>query len=677
MKKEKKIKNSTDPVSISCTKKILDQMTNSICKIKTKGANATGFFCRTQLEANENIDFLMTNYHVLDEQFYNENKEINLLLNDDTEALVIDLTFKRRKYFNKEYDIALIELKEIDKVKNYLELDDNLFKGNENVFYEEKSIYLMGYPNGKKACVSYGLLTNINESNITHTCSTENGSSGSPILNLENNKVIGIHKEGSVIYNFNLGTFLKNPLDDFYEKNGLKKKVKKNDEENYKKNNISNLQLIPNKNIKEDKSIKKSNNNTNIDKNIKLDSTVIWIDKNIDNEENAKFIEKLESTFGLNIGLFKDINNALHYIQTLHFKETKVIISGSFYKEFLEKFKEKIKYLCIAPKVIVFTGNSQKFFKYNKEYQNKENIFYTFGGVATTFEEIIRFLKNENQIDKKIEPQKFLEKEPLVQLNKLEESEYMFYFLDSKEKMSLPILFESLLDKTSIDNLENYTLFLFNTYSNKNKDIKLLLGSIIYMKNIPLEILSKYYARLINIESDFYKDLGKDLRLGIINKYLPLIRTLYDGVKLKSLPLTGEHILYRASPISFDEIKKIIYLIKNGIKNPPLIIFSKTFLSFTKDKRIANSFLEHALKFNYDNKKITKALFILEKDDNLNKNYFTHVDPKEISIFPNEKEVLFFPFSAFEIKEIKEAKLHDEIIYEIKLLYLGKYSIKK
>ena len=246
MKKEKKIKTSVDPVSISSTKKILDQMINSICKIKIKKANATGFFCRTQLETNENIDFLMTNYHVLDKQFYKENKEINLLLNDDTEALVIDLTFNRRTYFNKDFDVALIELKELDKVKNYLELDDNLFKENEKVFYEDISIYLMGYPNGKKACVSYGLLTNINENNITHTCLTENGSSGSPILNLENNKVIGIHKEGSVTFNFNLGTFLKYPLNDFYEKNGIiRKKNNKIDEKDDKINNISNLPLIP------------------------------------------------------------------------------------------------------------------------------------------------------------------------------------------------------------------------------------------------------------------------------------------------------------------------------------------------------------------------------------------------------------------------------------------------
>ena len=218
MKKEKKIKNSIDPVSISCTKKILDQMMNCICKIKIQGANGTGFFCRTQFEQNENIDFLMTNYHVLDEKYCEENKEINLLLNDDTEALIIDLTIKRRTYFNEDYDIALIEIKEIDKVNNFLELDDNLFKGKEKVFYEEKSVYVLQYPNGKIACVSYGLLINIDEYNITHTCSTENGSSGSPILNLENNKVIGIHKEGSTVFNFNFATFLKYPLEKFIEK---------------------------------------------------------------------------------------------------------------------------------------------------------------------------------------------------------------------------------------------------------------------------------------------------------------------------------------------------------------------------------------------------------------------------------------------------------------------------
>ena len=40
---------------------------------------------------------------------------------------------------------------------------------------------------------------------------------------------------------------------------------------------------------------------------------------------------------------------------------------------------------------------------------------------------------------------------------------------------------------------------------------------------------------------------------------------------------------------------------------------------------------------------------------------------------PSEREVLFFPFSSFEVKEIKDIKIGYETEYEIKLLYLGKY----
>ena len=174
-----KIKGSADPVSISKTRKILDQMINCICKIKIKGANGTGFFCRIPFLENEIMDCLMTNYHVLNEKYFEENKEINILLNDDSKALAIDLGIKRKKYLNKKYDLVLIELKERDKIKNFLELDDNLFKKNEKIFYEEKSIYVLQYPNGKNACVSYGLLKSFNTikiSDVQHTCSTENGS---------------------------------------------------------------------------------------------------------------------------------------------------------------------------------------------------------------------------------------------------------------------------------------------------------------------------------------------------------------------------------------------------------------------------------------------------------------------------------------------------------------------
>ena len=140
---------------------------------------------------------LMTNYHILNEIYYTQNKALYLNLNDEKELKVIDLTLERKRYFSKEYDLTLIELKDIDiDENNCLDLDDNLFKDKINSYFKEKSVYILHYPFGKKAAVSYGFSIEIENSDIKHSCNTEHGSSGSPILNLSNNKVIGIHKYG-------------------------------------------------------------------------------------------------------------------------------------------------------------------------------------------------------------------------------------------------------------------------------------------------------------------------------------------------------------------------------------------------------------------------------------------------------------------------------------------------
>ena len=46
-----------------------------------------------------------------------------------------------------------------------------------------------------------------------HNCTTDNGSFGAPILNLQTNKVIGIHNKSSI--NYNIGTLLKLPIKEF------------------------------------------------------------------------------------------------------------------------------------------------------------------------------------------------------------------------------------------------------------------------------------------------------------------------------------------------------------------------------------------------------------------------------------------------------------------------------
>ena len=68
----------------------------------------------------------------------------------------------------------------------------NIF--NEKEYYENKSIYLLQYLYKKEIHVSYGYINEINDKKeIKYICYTDNGSIGSPILNIKNNKVIGIH----------------------------------------------------------------------------------------------------------------------------------------------------------------------------------------------------------------------------------------------------------------------------------------------------------------------------------------------------------------------------------------------------------------------------------------------------------------------------------------------------
>ena len=88
-----------------------------------------------------------------------------------------------------------------------------------------------------KVAVSYGIIKEINkeeEYDFNHYCSTTKGSSGSPILNLSNNKVVGIHKFASN-EEFNIGAFLYYPLKEFIDKYKMNEKEKEKKKERRKR----------------------------------------------------------------------------------------------------------------------------------------------------------------------------------------------------------------------------------------------------------------------------------------------------------------------------------------------------------------------------------------------------------------------------------------------------------
>ena len=392
-----------------------------------------------------------------------------------------------------------------------------------------------------------------------------------------------------------------------------------------------------------------------------VEINVIWIDTNIDNEENKFYCKSLGLMDSLIVKLFNNVNEAIEYMKQIKFQETKIIVSGRLYSDLIIKFKENIIDMLFAPKIIVFTSNEKRFIENNEEYKDEENIFYTFGGVATDFQTVKQFIINE----RKVSFTKILNKSNIFSNYPLS-----FEYIDNKEKLYLPIFFKFLIDKIPNVNLEQYTKLLNEKYTQKIDKLKLLLDSIKSMANIPIEILSKYYLRLYSSKTSFYNEINKDLRENKTEKYLPLIKILYEAIKLKSFPLAFKYTLYKEAKLSKGEINKMKTYMGIKIKGlPSLVLFSKSFLLFSKEKLI----VEERLKNEKIEDNFSKIIFILEKDDNLDNDLSTHADIENISFFPEDKEVLFFPFSSFEIKDIKEISIGDGKGYEVRIIYLAKY----
>jgi surface protein len=226
MEKEKLLEKYPLPITINGTKTILEQMEKYICRIENKNGNGTGFFCKIPC-GNEEIKVMITNNHVINEEILKNAKKIKVTLNDNKIKKSILLKDKKI-YTSIKYDTTIIEINPAkDKIDDYLELDEDIFDEDFNIF--NKSVYILQYPlyqDEQKAAVSFGILNTIeNDYNINHYCSTDYGSSGSPIMKLSNKKVIGIHKEGAIKFNYNKGTFLKYPIIEFLNeiKNDKKK----------------------------------------------------------------------------------------------------------------------------------------------------------------------------------------------------------------------------------------------------------------------------------------------------------------------------------------------------------------------------------------------------------------------------------------------------------------------
>ena len=226
----KKNKYSIDSVDIDNIKIIEKQMKHCICRIKNGDKIYNGFFCNIEQNKENKIRGLFTLYDIINDNDIKEKKSIELFFNNNKEYKLIKLDNNRKIYSDKNQGIRIFIIQNNDNInndKNYLDLDDGLFK--KNISYNNKSIYIIQNQKGNKASVTFGNIREINDSKISHICKVLNNSEDSPILNLSNNKVIGIQ-------NNNGGLFLRAIIQDL---NNAKLKINNKEIENLvNKNNI-------------------------------------------------------------------------------------------------------------------------------------------------------------------------------------------------------------------------------------------------------------------------------------------------------------------------------------------------------------------------------------------------------------------------------------------------------
>ena len=214
-KLEKKIIGNHSPFSYEQITKFCKFSEKRMCKIiiyeKEKKIFGSGFFCKFNIKEFSSIQkpFLVTCNHVIDKN-YLDSKDI-IILEINKKEKILDLK-DRIKFTDPKNDFTIIEIKHYDKIYYFFEVSTEIMEDNFKTDIIRKDIILPQFPEGKELSLGLGSILKIDEINITHSVSTEYGSSGSPIISANDWKIIGIHTLSLKEENKNGGTFIKSIL---------------------------------------------------------------------------------------------------------------------------------------------------------------------------------------------------------------------------------------------------------------------------------------------------------------------------------------------------------------------------------------------------------------------------------------------------------------------------------
>ena len=387
---------------------------------------------------------------------------------------------------------------------------------------------------------------------------------------------------------------------------------------------------------------------------------ILWLDENINSKESQKNLNLLQKHFQ-DLQIFQKEEELFQAIENIKFEIYIIIINDTNFDKYINYLLNNSIYS--IPVSIIFTQNEDELKKeINLDYKNYiGHKFYNPLGVSTSMKDIIKKIKNFI-----IDYNKEINKIKLGYLfppNDYKEC-FIFEYIDDDSKLIFPFLYNKIMKNAKLteEEVKQMNQYILEKYG-KNEQIKNLIKCLLNIENIPFNIIAKFWGRIYTIESSFYRNLNNDLMKLDNNNYNEYIQMLYVGLKEFEYKETDE--LYRGVNISDVEVDNILNFYKNrkvNDENEPLyLIYSRAFLSFSKNKDVSLSFLK-------DIPNTRKILFRLK--NNSKSKMLSNASFFKISVFPKEDEILFFPFSAFIIDNI----INKDDIYFINLEYIGIYE---
>ena len=387
---------------------------------------------------------------------------------------------------------------------------------------------------------------------------------------------------------------------------------------------------------------------------------LVWLDPNVNDKYNKSNQDMIKKVGNIELIICTKVSECITKILEIKCKKTIIMVSAKLAKSLFNKINDNIDKLSIIPRIIIFTGKQtmESIKKNPKEFEKYP--FFKKDLVITQLGVLITELKKE------------IKYEPKIGMKTINFSKcFQFDIVNSIDDLVIPIKFSNAIKKPSNQEINHFNKFLLDNFSS-NPHIKYLIEQTIQYTNIPFEIIVKYWLRVYSMDSQFIKEMNNSLskKDSNSNMYNIFVRCIFSALKEKIIKPLNNKTLYIGTKISKEEIysiQKFLSSKKEGL--PGCYTYNTGCISTYFNENLIDIFMD---KITLEKNEFY-SFFEIEYNDKIKDEKIPNVNLKEYS-YSGENEVLFLPYSSFEVLNIEKKTKNNKEYYHIKLVYLGKYE---